>query len=102
MSEEEEAEEEIEEDMLWIQEKALELVQFTGSVAQALPGPRVGSTKLPWMLAVPLTYAGATLVTAVVKTVNNFSSPNAQRKKLVNSLCSCYSVFHSLFHSVLL
>ncbi|KAJ4908644.1 hypothetical protein Rs2_12302 [Raphanus sativus] len=84
LSEEEEAEEEIEEDMLWIQEKALELVQFTGSVAQALPGPRVGSTKLPWMLAVPLTYAGATLVTAVVKTVNNFSSPNAQRKKLVN------------------
>ncbi|KAJ0235346.1 Ribosomal RNA small subunit methyltransferase J [Hirschfeldia incana] len=84
LSEEEEAEEEVEEDMLWIQEKALELAKFTGSVAQALPGPRVGSTKLPWMLAVPLTYAGATLVTSVVKTVNNLSSPNAQRKKLAN------------------
>ncbi|CAH8392260.1 unnamed protein product [Eruca vesicaria subsp. sativa] len=84
LSEEEEVEEEVEEDMLWIQEKALDLVGFTGTVAQAIPGPRVGDTKLPWMLAVPLTYAVTTLVTAVVKTVNNVSSPDAQRKKLVN------------------
>ncbi|KAG5408176.1 hypothetical protein IGI04_004495 [Brassica rapa subsp. trilocularis] len=75
-------EEEAEEDMLWIQEKALNLVEFTGTVAQAIPGPRVGSTKLPWMLAVPLTYAVTTLVTAAVKTVNNFTSPKAQPKKL--------------------
>ncbi|XP_033140840.1 uncharacterized protein LOC103850672 isoform X1 [Brassica rapa] len=85
-------EEEAEEDMLWIQEKALNLVEFTGTVAQAIPGPRVGSTKLPWMLAVPLTYAVTTLVTAAVKTVNNFTSPKAQPKKLVNSLCFLLSV----------
>ncbi|CAG7879044.1 unnamed protein product [Brassica rapa] len=84
LSEEEEAEEEVEEDMLWIQEKALNLVEFTGTVAQAIPGPRVGDTKLPWMLAVPLTYAVTTLVTTAVKTVNKLSSPKAQRKKLVN------------------
>ncbi|KAJ0266108.1 Ribosomal RNA small subunit methyltransferase J [Hirschfeldia incana] len=77
-------EEEVEEDMPWIQEKALDLVEFTGSVTQALPGPRVGSSKLPWMLAVPLAYAGVTFVTAFVKTVKKFSSPKAQRKKLVN------------------
>lgn len=116
MSEEEEAEEEVEEDMLWIQGKALNLVEFTGTVAQAIPGPRVGDTKLPWMLAVPLTYAVTTLVTAVVTTVNKLSSPKAQRKKLVSHsvscslfllcscslflLCSC-SLFCSLFHSVL-
>ncbi|CAA7027037.1 unnamed protein product [Microthlaspi erraticum] len=80
----EEAEEEVEEDMLWIQEKALDLVEFTGSVTQAIPGPRVGSSKLPWMLAVPLAYAGVTFVTAFVKTVQKFSSPKTQRKKLVN------------------
>ena len=96
MSEEEEAEEEVEEDMLWIQEKALNLVEFTGTVAQAIPGPRVGDTKLPWMLAVPLTYAVTTLVTTAVKTVNKLSSPKAQRKKLVSHSVSC-----SLFHSVL-
>ncbi|KAJ4883198.1 hypothetical protein Rs2_33291 [Raphanus sativus] len=83
-SEVEEEEEEVEEDMLWIQEKALDLVEFTGSVTQAIPGPRVGSSKLPWMLAVPLAYAGVTFVTAFVKTVKKFSSPKAQRKKLVN------------------
>lgn len=81
---EEETEEEVEEDMLWIQEKALDLVEFTGSVTQAIPGPRVGSSKLPWILAVPLTYAGATFVTAFVKTVKKFSSPKTQRKKLVS------------------
>ncbi|KAL0888299.1 hypothetical protein Bca101_012282 [Brassica carinata] len=81
---EEEVEEEVEEDMLWIQEKALDLVEFTGSVTQAIPGPRVGSSKLPWMLAVPLAYAGVTFVTAFVKTVKKFSSPKTQRKKLVN------------------
>ncbi|KAG7608578.1 hypothetical protein ISN44_As05g007870 [Arabidopsis suecica] len=81
---EEETEEEVEEDMPWIQEKALDLVEFTGSVSQAIPGPRVGSSKLPWMLAVPLAYAGVTFVTAFVKTVQKFSSPKAQRKKLVN------------------
>ncbi|KAL1196338.1 hypothetical protein V5N11_020084 [Cardamine amara subsp. amara] len=81
---EEEETEEVEEDMLWIQEKALDLVEFTGSVTQAIPGPRVGSSKLPWMLAVPLAYAGVTFVTAFVKTVKKFSSPKAQRKKLVN------------------
>ncbi|CAH8281868.1 unnamed protein product [Eruca vesicaria subsp. sativa] len=79
-----EEEEEVEEDMLWIQEKALDLVEFTGSVTQALPGPRVGSSKLPWILAVPLAYLGVTFVTAFVKTVKKFSSPKAQRKKLVN------------------
>uniref|UniRef100_A0A1J3HAA3 Armadillo-like repeats domain-containing protein n=1 Tax=Noccaea caerulescens TaxID=107243 RepID=A0A1J3HAA3_NOCCA len=84
LSLEEEAEEEVEEDMLWIQEKALDLVEFTGSVTQAIPGPRVGSSKLPWMLAVPLAYAGVTFVTAFVKTVQKFSSPKTQRKKLVN------------------
>ncbi|CAN8298785.1 unnamed protein product [Cochlearia groenlandica] len=83
-SAEEEEEEEVEEDMLWIQEKALDLVEFTGSVTQAIPGPRVGSSKLPWMLAVPLAYAGVTFVTAFVKTVKKFSSPKTQRKKLVN------------------
>ncbi|KAK4360262.1 hypothetical protein RND71_019214 [Anisodus tanguticus] len=30
-----------EEELPWIQEKALDLVEFTGSVTQAIPGPRV-------------------------------------------------------------
>ncbi|GAU34724.1 hypothetical protein TSUD_16970 [Trifolium subterraneum] len=53
---------EVEEELPWIQEKALDLVEFTGSVTQALPGPRVGPTSLPWILAVPLGYAGLTFV----------------------------------------
>ncbi|KAI5440016.1 hypothetical protein KIW84_025395 [Lathyrus oleraceus] len=74
---------EVEEELPWIQEKALDLVEFTGSVTQAIPGPRVGPTSLPWILAVPLGYAGLTFVIAFVKTVRKFSSPKAQRRKLV-------------------
>ncbi|KAL0372819.1 UNVERIFIED_CONTAM: hypothetical protein Scaly_0963500 [Sesamum calycinum] len=81
---EEEEEEEVEEELPWIQEKALDLVEFTGSVTQAIPGPRVGQSSLPWVLAVPLAYLGITFVMAFVKTVRKFSSPREQRRKLVN------------------
>ncbi|OMO72183.1 hypothetical protein CCACVL1_17900 [Corchorus capsularis] len=80
----EEVEVEVEEDLPWIQEKALDLVEFTGSVTQALPGPRVGTSSLPWILAVPLAYAGITFVIAFVKTFKKFTSPRHKRKKLVN------------------
>ncbi|XP_039035297.1 uncharacterized protein LOC120171698 [Hibiscus syriacus] len=80
----EEEEVEVEEELPWIQEKALDLVEFTGSVTQAIPGPRVGTSSLPWILAVPLAYAGVTFVIAFVKTVKKFTSPRHKRKKLVN------------------
>ncbi|XP_022725774.1 uncharacterized protein LOC111282092 isoform X2 [Durio zibethinus] len=79
-----EVEVEVEEELPWIQEKALDLVEFTGSVTQAIPGPRVGTSSLPWILAVPLAYAGITFVIAFVKTVKKFTSPRHKRKKLVN------------------
>ncbi|PIM99583.1 hypothetical protein CDL12_27920 [Handroanthus impetiginosus] len=81
---EEEEEEEVEEELPWIQEKALDLVEFTGSVTQAIPGPRVGRSNLPWVLAVPLAYLGITFVIAFVNTVRKFSSPREKRRKLVN------------------
>lgn len=73
-----------EEDLPWIQEKALDLVEFTGSVTQALPGPRVGQSSFPWILAVPLAYVGITFVFALVKTIRKFNSPKEIRRKLVN------------------
>jgi len=83
--EEEEETIEVEEELPWIQEKALDLVEFTGSVTQAIPGPRVGQSSLPWILALPLAYAGITFVIAFVKTVKKFGSPRYKRKKLVAS-----------------
>lgn len=84
-----------EEDLPWIQEKALDLVEFTGSVTQALPGPRVGSSSLPWIIALPLAYAGLTFVIAFVKTVRKFTSPREKRRRLVrlygvHSMKLCY------------
>lgn len=76
--------EEVEEELPWIQEKALDLVEFTGSVTQAIPGPRVGHSSLPWILAVPLIYLGVTFVFAFVKTLRKFTSPREQRRRLVN------------------
>lgn len=70
--------------MPWIQEKALDLVEFTGTVTKAIPGPRVGQSPLPWILAVPLAYVGLSFFIAVVKTVKKFTSPKAKKKRLVN------------------
>ncbi|VFQ61993.1 unnamed protein product [Cuscuta campestris] len=81
---EESIEEDVEEELPWIQEKALDMVEFTSSVTQAIPGPRVGRSSLPWILAVPLAYFGVTFVIAFVKTVRKMNSPRAKRLKLVN------------------
>ncbi|KAL1300810.1 hypothetical protein HN51_045466 [Arachis hypogaea] len=95
---EEEVEEvEVEEELPWIQEKALDLVEFTGSVTQALPGPRVGPTSLPWILAVPLAYAGITFVIAFVKTVKRFTSPKAKRRRLVGKNATLCKSLDELF-----
>lgn len=80
----EQQEDEEEEEMPWIQDKAMDLVEFTGSVTQAIPGPRVGQSPLPWILAIPMAYVGLSLVVAVVKTVRKFYSPKQKRRKLVN------------------
>ncbi|CAH9056946.1 unnamed protein product [Cuscuta epithymum] len=80
----EDAVEYVEEELPWIQEKAMDIVEFTGSVTEAIPGPRVGRSSLPWILAVPLAYFGVTFVIAFVKTVRKFKSPKAKRRKLVN------------------
>ncbi|KVH95797.1 uncharacterized protein LOC112527347 [Cynara cardunculus var. scolymus] len=80
----EEEVEEVEEDLPWIQDKALDIVEFSGSVTQALPGPRVGQSSVPWILAIPLAYVGISFVFAVVKTVRKFTSPKEVRRKLVN------------------
>lgn len=74
---------EVEEELPWYQEKALDLVEFSGSVTQAIPGPRVGQSSLPWILAVPLAYLGVTFVIAFVKTVRKFNSPKEKRRRQV-------------------
>ncbi|XP_050233908.1 uncharacterized protein LOC126682310 [Mercurialis annua] len=95
----EEEEIEVEEELPWIQEKALDVVEFTGSVTQALPGPRVGQSSLPWILAVPLGYLSITFVIAVVKTLKKLSSPKAKRRSLVNkNAMLCKSIDELLFH----
>ncbi|XP_062226230.1 uncharacterized protein LOC133924624 [Phragmites australis] len=74
---------EVEEEMPWIQDKALDLVEFTGTVTQAIPGPRVGSSPVPWLLALPLAYVGVSFVLAVVRTVRRFTSPRTKKKRRV-------------------
>lgn len=104
---EEEVEEEVE--LTWIQEKAEDLVEFTGAVTQVIPGPRVGHSSLPWILAVPLAYTGLSLVIAVVKTIRKLNSPREKRRRLVNKnamLCKTLDGFlqfkrHELNHAAL-
>jgi hypothetical protein len=75
---------EVEEEMPWIQDKALDHVEFNGTVTQAIPGPRVVSSPVPWLLAVPLAYVGVSFVLAVVRTVRRFTSPGTKKKRRVS------------------
>ncbi|XP_021735511.1 uncharacterized protein LOC110702143 [Chenopodium quinoa] len=88
---------EVEEDLPWIQEKALDLVEFTGSVSQAIPGPRVGQTSFPWFLAVPLAVLGITFVTSFLKALNKFTSPREKRRKLVRKNATLNKSIDELF-----
>lgn len=87
-------EEEYEEvEISWIQEKAENFLQMTGSAVNAVPGPRVGSTSLPWLLAVPIGYLSITFVIAVVKTILKYNSSKAKRRRLVsNNAFLCKSI----------
>lgn len=77
-------EEEYEEvEIPWYQEKAEDFVQMTGTAVNSVPGPRVGDTGLPWLLAVPIGYLSITFLIAIVRTVLKYSSPKAQRRRLV-------------------
>lgn len=89
----------MEEELPWIQEKALDLVEFTGSVTQAIPGPRVGPTSLPWILAVPLAYAALTFAIAFVKTLRKFTSPKAKRRRLVSKNANLCKSIDDLFQN---
>ncbi|OIW01947.1 hypothetical protein TanjilG_25103 [Lupinus angustifolius] len=89
--------EEVEEELPWIQEKALDVVEFTTSVTQAIPGPRVGPTSLPWILAVPLGYVAVTFVISFVNTVKKFTSPKAKRRKLVGKNATLLKSLDDLF-----
>lgn len=94
---EEEEIEEVEEEVPWIQEKALDLVEFTGSVTQAIPGPRVAHTSFPWFLLLPVAFIGFTFVTSFVKTLKKLSSPREQRRKMVNKNAMLIKSIDQLF-----
>ncbi|KAG9442011.1 hypothetical protein H6P81_017865 [Aristolochia fimbriata] len=98
-AEEQAEEEEVEEDLPWIQEKALDVVEFTGTVTQAIPGPRVGQSSLPWILALPLAYVGLSFVIAVVKTIRKYSSPKFKRKRLRNKNSMLVKSLDDLFQA---
>jgi len=64
-----------------VKEQAVELV---GSVTQAIPGPRVGRSPLPWIVAIPLAYAFVSFLIALPTALRNFNSPKAIRRSKVN------------------
>ncbi|XXG83924.1 hypothetical protein AAC387_Pa10g1565 [Persea americana] len=70
------------------EEKVVGLIELTGKVTRALPGPRIGQTPFPWILAVPLAYIGFSLVTVLVKAVWRFSPPKESSKKLTKVMAN--------------
>lgn len=78
---EEDEEEEVE--ISWIQEKAEDLIVATGQAIDRVPGPRVGESRMPWLVVLPLAYLGITFVIACFRTYKRYTSPKGQRKRQV-------------------
>ncbi|GAQ84705.1 hypothetical protein KFL_002010210 [Klebsormidium nitens] len=81
---EEEEEEGEEVELSWAQEKYMDLKQSVGVVVDRVPGPRVASSNVPWLIAVPLSYLAITLLISVAKVIKKNNTPRAHRKRQVN------------------
>lgn len=97
-AEPEEEEEEVE--ISWVQEKAEDLVIATGNAIDRVPGPRVGESRMPWLVALPLAYLGISFVLSVVKTYTKYTSPKGQRKRQVGIRVTTFGQFAEIFSSM--
>ena len=79
----EDAEEEVEES--WLDERIDSAVELTATFVRAVPGPRVTTTNVPWLLAVPLAYLGITFVWSVFSFVRKKNTPQAKRRRQVRT-----------------
>eukprot|EP00270_Netrium_digitus_P012329 TRINITY_DN3998_c0_g1_i4.p1 TRINITY_DN3998_c0_g1~~TRINITY_DN3998_c0_g1_i4.p1 ORF type:complete len:368 (-),score=82.46 TRINITY_DN3998_c0_g1_i4:57-1160(-) len=92
----EEVEEETEGDKTWLKESSELLVGKVTSVMQVVPGPRVGKSSLPWLVAVPAAILFLTFVQSVVKVIRMRNSPRANRRRQVGKnayLCQSLASF---------
>ncbi|KAL6006980.1 hypothetical protein ACLOJK_032476 [Asimina triloba] len=61
-------------------EEEVGIVAFTEKVVDAIPGPRIGSSSFPWILAVPLVYVGYSVFAAGVSAARKLSPPKGPTK----------------------
>lgn len=83
---EEEEEEGEEVELSWAQEKFLDVKQSVGVVVDRVPGPRVASSNVPWLIAVPLSYLAITLLISIAKVIKRNNMPRAHRKRQVREV----------------
>lgn len=81
--EETENDEEYEEET-WLEEKLGDVYEVTVGALEVVPGPRVGGSGIPWLVAVPATYIGVSFVWAIVRLVLKYNSPKSKRKRQVS------------------
>ena len=79
----EDTEDEVEES--WLDERIDSAVELTATFVRAVPGPRVSTSNVPWLLAVPLAYLGLTFVWSVFSFVRKKNTPQARRRRQVRT-----------------
>eukprot|EP00271_Cylindrocystis_brebissonii_P020058 TRINITY_DN6484_c0_g1_i2.p1 TRINITY_DN6484_c0_g1~~TRINITY_DN6484_c0_g1_i2.p1 ORF type:complete len:423 (+),score=63.03 TRINITY_DN6484_c0_g1_i2:102-1271(+) len=67
----------------WLEEKIGTAQEYVGQAVQVVPGPRVGSTGLPWLLALPIAYMVVTFAWTVFRRVQKFNSPKGRRRRQI-------------------
>ena len=69
----------------WVSERVHDVQEATQAMIEAVPGPRVGSSGMPWLVALPLAYMVLTFIVAVVRTVRKRNTPQAKRRRQVST-----------------
>lgn len=68
----------------WVTEKIEDAKEAAQAIVAAIPGPRIGTSGIPWMFVLPAAYLGGTLVGAIIKIILKLNSPRAKRQRQVN------------------
>lgn len=67
----------------WLEEKLGDAYDFASSAMVSVPGPRVASSEVPWLVAVPAGYLALTFVWSVVRLVQKYNAPKAKRRRQI-------------------
>eukprot|EP00897_Mesotaenium_endlicherianum_P003954 jgi/Mesen1/3587/ME000020S03116 len=97
--EEEYEDDEDEEELHWADEKVEDAKEMLETIGERIPGPRVGQSGMPLLVAIPLWYLTASFVWTIYKMVVKFNTPRAKKRRQVGKNAYLVELLDEFFPS---